>query len=203
MKDKIAGVILAGGLSRRMGGGDKPLIQVGGESLLERVIARLSPQTGAPLLNANGDPLRFRPYGLPVRADVIDGHGGPLVGVLTGLTWAREQGAEWIVTAAADTPLFPTDLVRRLRSARQAGNTDVALAVSDGCDHPVFALWPVRLAEDLRHALVDLDLRKVGAFMDRYRVARVVWPHHPVDPFFNVNSPEDVTRLERMLTSPL
>lgn len=201
MNNHIAGVILAGGLSRRMGGGDKPLLEVDGQTLLERVIARLSPQATPLLLNANGDPRRFDQYGLAVRTDVIAGHGGPLVGVLTAMEWAGEQGLEWVVTAAADTPLFPADLVQRLRSAQQAEQADITLAVSDGRDHPVFALWPVRLAAALRHALVELDMRKVGAFMDRHRVVRVEWPSRPFDPFFNVNSPDDVAQLERLLLS--
>lgn len=197
--ETTAGVILAGGLARRMGGGDKPLLSVDGRTLLERVVERLAPQVGPLLLNANGDPARFAGFGLPVRADVLDGYGGPLVGILTALEWAADQGARWLLSAAADTPLFPLDLGQRLHAAVAAAGADMGMAVSDGRSHPVFALWPVRLAPALRHAVTRLDMRKVAAFTDQFNVARVEWPHLPHDPFFNVNTPEDVARLGMML----
>jgi molybdopterin-guanine dinucleotide biosynthesis protein A len=199
----VAGLILAGGLSRRMGGGDKPLISVDGQTLLERTIARLRPQVGELLLNANGDPTRFAEFGLEVAADVVDGYGGPLVGVLTGLDWARAKGARWVASAASDTPLFPADLVSRMVAAVAAEGADMAMAVSGGRNHPVFALWPVTLAEDLRRAVIDDNLRKIEAFTDRYRVAKVEWPQLPFDPFFNVNTPEDVVRLAMILDGTL
>lgn len=197
----IAGVILAGGLSRRMGGGDKPLLSVHGKTLLERTIERLAPQVGALLLNANGDPARFAGCGhdIDIRADVLDGYGGPLVGILTALDWAAEQGAAWLLTAAADTPLLPADLAQRLTAARAAERARLALATSGGRSHPVFALWPVDVREELRHAVVGEGLRKLGAFADRFAVAHVDWPTRPVDPFFNVNTPEDLARLEDIL----
>lgn len=201
MKSKIAGLILAGGLSRRMGGGDKPLISVDGQTLLDRTIERLKPQVERLLLNANGDPARFTTYGLDIRADVIAGYGGPLVGILTGLEWAGEIGVEWVVSAAADTPLFPTDLVARLRAAVEAEGTDMAMAVSGGRTQPVFALWSVRQAAQLRRAVIENDLRKVGAFTEHFKVARVEWPQTPYDPFFNVNAPEDVERLTQILNT--
>lgn len=202
MTPKTAGLILAGGLSRRMGGGDKPLVAIEGKTLLERTIERLAPQVGPLLLNANGDPARFAAFGLEVAADVVDGYGGPLVGVLTGLEWARAKGADWVVSAAADTPLFPADLASRLVAAA-ADKADIAMAQSQGRAHPVFALWPVALADDLRRAVVDEGVRKIEAFTDRYRVAKVEWPHHPYDPFFNVNTPEDVVRLAMILDGSL
>jgi molybdopterin-guanine dinucleotide biosynthesis protein A len=194
---EIAGLILAGGLARRMGGGDKPLIEVGGRSLLARVVERLAPQTGHIVLNANGDPARLAGFGLPVVADVIGGFGGPLVGVLTGLEWLRANapGVGAMVSVAADTPLFPSDLVARLADA----GGDIAMAASGGRSHPVFALWPLDIAAALRRAIVDDDVRRIEAFTDRYRVARVAWPDQPVDPFFNVNAPEDVELLNRLL----
>lgn len=201
MKSKIAGLILAGGLSRRMGGGDKPLISVDGQTLLDRTIERLKPQVERFLLNANGDPTRFTTYGLNIRADVIAGYGGPLVGILTGLEWAGEIGVEWVVSAAADTPLFPTDLVARLRAAVEAEGTDMAVAVSGGRTQPVFALWSVRQAAQLRRAVIENDLRKVEAFTEHFKVARVEWPQTPYDPFFNVNAPEDVERLTQILNT--
>lgn len=199
MTTEIAGVILAGGLSRRMGGGDKPLVAVDGKTLLERTIERLAPQVGAVLLNANGDPARFAAFGLEVAADVVEGYGGPLVGVLTALEWARGRGATHVVSAAADTPLFPEDLVARLA----VEDCDIAMAHSGGRSHPVFALWPVALADDLRRAVVDEGVRKIEAFTDRYRVAKVEWPDRPFDPFFNVNTPEDVVRLAMILDGTL
>lgn len=203
MTTEIAGLILAGGLSRRMGGGDKPLVAVGGRTLLERTMERLRPQVGPLLLNANGDPARFAAFGLEVAADVIEGYGGPLVGVLTGLEWGRRQGARWVVSAASDTPLFPADLVARMVAAVAAEGADMAMAMSGGRSHPVFALWPVALADALRSAVVDEDVRKIEAFTDRYRVAKVEWPDRPYDPFFNVNTPEDVVRLEMIVDGSL
>lgn len=195
----LAGVVLAGGLSRRMGGGDKPLLVVRGKTLMQRTIERLAPQVGSLLLNANGDPARFAGYGHETRADVLDGHGGPLVGILTALDWAAERGAHWLLTAAADTPLLPADLGERLTAARAAQGARLALATSGGRSHPVFALWPTDLREELRHAVVVEGLRKLGAFAERFAVARVDWPVQPVDPFFNVNTPEDLARLEDIL----
>lgn len=201
----IAGLILAGGLSRRMGGGDKPLISVGGQSLLERVIERLAPQVGPLVLNANGDPTRFADTTLPVVPDVLDGYGGPLVGVLTGLEWLRDHtiGVEWMVSCAADTPLFPADLVERLFRAVTERGADIAVAKTGDQTHPVFALWPLRLAGELRRAVVDEDMRKIDAWTERYKVVHVEWPTRPHDPFFNVNTPEDVVRLGMILDGTL
>jgi molybdopterin-guanine dinucleotide biosynthesis protein A len=203
--NSIAGLILAGGLARRMGGGDKPLISVGGQTLLERVIERLSPQVGAMVLNANGDPTRFADTTLPVVPDVVQGYGGPLVGVLTGLEWLRDHtlGVEWMVSVAADTPLFPTDLVERLHGAISTHGADIAVARTGEQAHPVFALWPLRLAEDLRKAVVDEEMRKIDAWTERYKVVHVDWPAKPHDPFFNVNTPEDVARLSMILDGTL
>lgn len=203
--NSIAGLILAGGLARRMGGGDKTLIDVGGRTLLDRVIERLSPQVGMVVLNANGDPARFADTTLPVVPDVIDGYGGPLVGVLTGLEWLRDHtmGTEWMVSCAGDTPLFPLDLVERLLAAALAEGADIAVARSGDQAHPVFALWPLRLADELRRAVVDEDMRKIDAWTERYKVAHVDWPARPFDPFFNVNTPEDVARLSMILDGTL
>ncbi len=203
MTTDIAGVILAGGLSRRMGGGDKPLVGVQGRTLLERTIERMAPQVGPLLLNANGDPARFARFGLEVKADVIDGYGGPLVGILTALEWAAGRGARWLLTAAADTPLFPSDLGEKLMAAVTAEGARIGMAASGGHTHPVFALWPVDLAAELRRAVVEYDLRKIEAFTDHFRVARVEWPQVPHDPFFNVNAPEDVVRLGMILNGTL
>ena len=195
------GLVLAGGLARRMGGGDKALIRIGNETILERALARLRPQTVGIVLNANGDPARFAPSGLPVVADVIAGFAGPLAGVLTGMEWARAHRTDcpWIATIATDTPFFPTDLVGRMLAAIERGGADLACAASGGRAHPVFGLWPVRLADDLRSAMVDEGIRKVDIWTARHRLVEVPFATDPIDPFFNTNRPEDLAEAERMV----
>lgn len=198
----VAGVLLAGGLARRMGGGDKALLTLAGESMLARVVARARPQVSVLLLNANGDPARFSAFGLPVTADGVDGYPGPLAGVLAGLDWTRLHRPDiaWVASFATDTPLLPVDLVSRLRAALEGEAADIACARSKDTLHPVFALWPVRLAEELRRALVEEGIRKVERWMRRYRLAVVSWPGDGADPFTNVNTPEDLERLRHHLT---
>ena len=197
----ITGVVLAGGLARRMGGGDKALLELGGRPILAHVIERLGPQVGPMVINANGDPSRFADYALPVAADPVDGFAGPLAGVLAGLDWARANvpDATWIVTVASDTPFFPADLVARLAAAAEAEDAEMACAASGGRHHPVFGLWPVRLADDLRHAMIDEDIRKVDIWTARYRLAAVEFETVPFDPFFNANRPEDLEKARRLL----
>jgi molybdopterin-guanine dinucleotide biosynthesis protein A len=199
--DSIVGLLLAGGQSRRMGGGDKALMDLGGETLLARIMARVRPQVGPLVLNANGDPARFARFGLPVVPDVIEGYAGPLAGVLTGLEWARANasGCDYVASFACDAPFVPRDLVLRLTVAMGESNADMACATSGGREHPVFALWPVRLADDLRRAVVDEGVRKVDAWTGRYRLARADFPTDPVDPFFNVNAPSDMVAAEALL----
>ena len=194
MPSDVVGVLLAGGQSRRMGGGDKCLKTVGGETLLSRVIARARPQVGPLLLNANGDPTRFSGFGLPVVADVVEGFHGPLAGVLTGMDWAADQvpATRWIATFATDAPFFPLDLVDRLLAAVEEAAAELACAKSAGRTHPVFGLWPVALAGDLRSTLVDEQLRRIDAWTARHRLVEVSFPTEPFDPFFNLNSPEDL-----------
>ena len=201
MPPDVVGVLLAGGRSRRMGGGDKCLAALGGETLLSRAVARARPQVGPLLLNANGDPARFSGYGLPVAADVVEGFHGPLAGVLTGMDWAAEHApaARWIATFATDAPFFPLDLVDRLLAAVEGAAADLACARSAGRTHPVFGLWPVALAGDLRSALVDEGLRKIDAWTARHRLAEVSFPSEPSDPFFNLNSPEDLAAAARLV----
>ncbi|OPF95199.1 molybdenum cofactor guanylyltransferase MobA [Rhodopseudomonas palustris] len=193
-------VILAGGLARRMGGGDKPLRAVAGRPLLARVIERLQPQCRALALNANGDPARFAPFGLPVIADSVQGFPGPLAGVLAALDWAAAQqsDATCVLTAPGDCPFLPHDLVARLNEARLAEAAEIAVAASGGHLHPVIALWPVALRDALRTALFEDDIRKVERFTARYPRAVVEWPVTPFDPFFNANTPEDVAEAERI-----
>ena len=202
---RIAGVLLAGGLSRRMGGGDKNLRTLGGRTILERIVATARPQVGPLVLNANGDPARFASFGLPVAADVVEGYAGPLAGVLTGLEWAKANapGCEWVASFATDAPFIPPDLVARLVQAVEREGADLACARSDGQDHPVFGLWPVRLAGDLRRAMVEEDIRKVDVWTGRYRLAVADFATDPVDPFFNTNRPEDLQEAERLLAAGL
>ena len=198
----LVGVILAGGLARRMGGGDKSLNTLGDSAILDRVIARLSPQVDHILINANGDPARFAAYGLPVIADPLPDYPGPLAGVLAGLDAAADMGASRIITVAADTPFFPDDLATRLAAAAEAQGTPIALAATPDGDrtvrHPTFGLWPVALREDLRAALQD-GVRKVVLWTDRHGAATALFPAEPFDPFFNINTPEDLIRAEALL----
>ena len=187
----IPGVILAGGKATRMGGGDKGLLPLGEQCLLDYVIARLVPQCAALALNANGDPARFRRFHLPVLADGVADQPGPLAGVLAAMDWAVEQGADRVVTVAADTPFFPRDLVARL--AEPGG---VALAVSQAPGQPpllqpIFGLWPVALRGDLAATLAQGD-RKVRRWVDKHGGQQVVFAHDGADPFFNVNTPQDL-----------
>ena len=197
----IAGVILAGGLARRMGGGDKSLRPLAGTPILGHVMARVRPQVGPLLLNVNGDPARFEEFSLPMAADVIEGHAGPLAGILTGMEWAAEHAPDcaWLASFATDAPFLPGDLVARLDSAIAAEGAEMACAASNGRSHPVFALWPVALRAALRHALVEEDIRKIDAWTARYKVATVEFAPTPHDPFFNANRPEDFAEAERLL----
>ncbi len=198
---KTVGLLLAGGQSRRMGGGDKTLRLLGGIPLLQRVIERLRPQVDALLLNANGDTGRFAQFGLPVVADSIPDFAGPLAGVLAGLDWtaANRPDCPVVVSVATDAPFLPRDLVARLVDSLERGGADLACAASGGRSHPVFGLWPVRLREDLRRAVVENGIRKVDQWTARYRLTTVSFPIDTIDPFFNANRPEDFAAAEVML----
>lgn len=195
---RIVGIILAGGLARRMGGGDKALIELGGETLLQRAIERLSPQVDSLVINANDDPARFNSI-LPVIPDPDDSRSGPLAGVLAGLDYATSQGATHIVTIAVDTPFFPLDLVARLREAAEGQGVPLACAKTGDRTHPVFGYWPVSLADDLREAMGD-GMRKVDRWTGKHGCAEAPFDATPFDPFFNVNTPEDLTEAEGLLT---
>ena len=195
MNDCI-GVILAGGLARRMGGGDKPLVEIAGRPILQHVIDRLKPQCGLLAINANGDPARFSAFGLPVICDSVEGFAGPLAGVLAGMEFGAAKGAAHVLSAPGDTPFLPADLLSRLQAARTRAGATIAVAASNGRTHHAVALWPVALRDDLRRALVAEDERKVSAFIGRYANAIVEWPTEPYDPFFNVNRPEDLARAD-------
>jgi len=200
----VVGVLLAGGRARRMGGGDKGLKKLAGRPLLDHVIERARPQVSRLIINAGGDATRFDAYGLPVVADVVDGYAGPLAGILTGLEWARKQtpGISWVVSFATDAPFLPQNLVSRLMSATMAAAADFSCAASGGRTHPVFGLWPVAMADDLRQALVEEDVHKIDAYTARHRMIHVDFPAHPIDPFFNINTPKDLAEAETMIRQP-
>jgi molybdopterin-guanine dinucleotide biosynthesis protein A len=183
-----------------MGGGDKPMRRIGGRTILERVIARLKPQCDGLVLNANGDPARFAAFGLPVIADGVADFPGPLAGILAGLDWAAANRPDiaWMLSAAADCPFLPRDLVARLHQARAEEDSQLAVAASDGQSHPVIGLWSVALRDELRHALVVEDIRKIDRWTARYRLATVTWPTTPLDPFFNANTMDDIAEAERL-----
>lgn len=195
------GLVLAGGLARRMGGGDKALIAIGGIAILDRVLALLRPACAEMILNANGDPARFGRHGLPVVPDNVPDFAGPLAGILAGLDWAAANRPDlaWVASAPGDCPFLPRDLVRRLHEARERAGTPLACAGSGDWRHPVVGLWPVALRDDLRRALVVENVRKVEVWTARHGIAIAEWPAQPVDPFFNVNTPEDVAEAERLV----
>ena len=194
------GIILAGGLARRMGGADKLRIRIGGATILERVLTRLRPQCTRLILNANTDAARFADIGVPVIADSVPDFPGPLAGILAGLDFAAAQtpAVAWVVSAPNDCPFLPPDLVPRLHQVRWDVNATLTCAASGGRQHPVIALWPVALREDLRRALTEEDVRKVAEWSARYTVGVAEWPATPLDPFFNVNTPDDVAEAERL-----
>jgi len=204
---KVAGVILAGGLSRRMGGGDKALRPLAGKPVLAHVVARARPQVASLVLNANGDPARFADFGLPVVPDVVEGFAGPLAGILTGLAWAETNlpDCRWLASFACDAPFLPEDLVARMLAAVDAEGADLACAASRGRAHPVFGLWPLDLRADLEAAMRDEEIRKVDRWTARHRLVQVDFPEvetpqGPLDPFFNANRPEDLDEAARLAT---
>ena len=198
--ENVLGLVLAGGLARRMGGGDKARIRIGGKTILARVLSRVTPQCSGVILNANGDPARFADTGLQVVADSVPDFAGPLAGILAGLDWAAANVPDIvdIVSVPGDCPFLPRDLVERLSAARQAAGTPLACARSGDWRHPVVGLWRVALREDLRKALLAEGLHKIEIWTARHGVALADWPTTPVDPFFNVNTPEDAAEAERI-----
>ena len=202
--NKVVGCILAGGLSRRMGGGDKWLKTLGDTSLLDLVIDRLSGQTGTIVLNANGNPDRLERYGLPVIADAIEGFAGPLAGISACMNWAAEHTPEatHIVTVAADTPFFPVDLLSRFQKVLEQESCEIAMAKSDGHRHPVFGLWSLALRDNLAQWMKETDTYKVIAWARLHRLSMVDFPmidgrSGTIDPFFNVNTAEDLLTAEQ------
>ena len=200
MAAETLGLVLAGGLARRMGGGDKPLRLLDGRSLLDHVLARIAPQVAATVLSANGDPARFIAFGLPVVADPLPDHPGPLAGILAGLDWAAEHRPDlgWVASIPGDCPFIPVDFVARLHAAREALDVPMAAASSGGQSHPPAALWPVALRGELRAALLAGE-RKIDRWTARFGCAEAAWPAKPHDPFFNANTPEDLAEAEEIL----
>ncbi|MET3660027.1 molybdenum cofactor guanylyltransferase MobA [Aquamicrobium ahrensii] len=201
MPDSIAGIILAGGLSSRMGGGDKPLLELNGKPVLHHIIGRISPQVGALALNANGDLDRFAAFGLPVLPDTTPGFPGPLAGVLAGLEWIEaQQTHQALVTVAGDTPFLPFDLVARLSAARSNNPQAIAIAGSGGRDHPVFGLWPAGMSAPLRSYLIGGGRKVLDFIRSRPFVSVNFDAHDGIDPFFNINTPDDLAEARRLIT---
>ena len=194
------GVILAGGLARRMGGGDKTMRAIAGRPILDHVIERLAPQCASLILNANGDPARFGAWGLPVVPDDVPDFAGPLAGVLAALDWSalHHPAIEWVVSVAGDCPFLPRDLVARMQTERAMVEAELAVAASGDQSHPVVGLWKVSLRDALRHALVVEECRKIDRWTARYKLVTTQWPVTPVDPFFNANTPDDVAEAEAL-----
>jgi molybdopterin-guanine dinucleotide biosynthesis protein A len=198
----ILGLILAGGLSRRMGGTQKIFARIGGVSLIDEVILSVRNQCDALAINpyeATAETeAAFAGLDLPLLADAVPGHAGPLAGVLAGLDYAAQKGVTHVLSLPCDCPFLPADLAANLRTASLETRDGLACAASGGRIHPVIALWPVRLRDDLRRALLDEGLRKVGQFQQRYDVAAVEWNFRIRDPFFNINTPDDLKRAQEL-----
>ncbi len=204
-REHVVGILLAGGKSSRMGGGDKCLLPLAGRPILAHVIERLKPQVAELIISANGDPARFSAFGLPVVEDRLGFYAGPLAGILAGLEWARTNRPEsrFAITAASDTPFLPADLVDRLRSASGEGEANLVVARSAEGMHPVFGLWPVTLAPDLEASLMSGD-RKVSDWVRQHQAREVMFPPvkiegRTIDPFFNVNRPDELAAAEAFL----
>jgi molybdopterin-guanine dinucleotide biosynthesis protein A len=196
--ENIVGILLAGGKSRRMGGGDKCLLQLGGKTILQHAIDRATPQVGNLILNINGDPDRFSHYNLNIVSDDIGNFAGPLAGVLTGMHWVKENHPEckWIVTFPTDTPFFPMDLASQLYDAVSDNKAELACAASGGRHHPVFGIWPVNLFAALKVAMIDNGVRKIDDWTSGYNMKTVKFEFRKIDPFFNINRPEDLQYAE-------
>lgn len=199
----ITAMILAGGKARRMGGGDKGFEMLSGKPLIGHVIERVRPQVSELLIGAGGDAARFDEFGLPVIDDAIGGQAGPLAGILGGLEWlaVNRPAVEWLLTVPVDTPFLPADLATRLMRPIEDGEAQLTCARSGGRTHPVIGVWPVSLAGDLRRAMTDEDMRKVDLWTARHNIADVEFDTDPMDPFFNINRPEDMAAAEALASS--
>ncbi|QDY99761.1 molybdenum cofactor guanylyltransferase MobA [Nitratireductor mangrovi] len=203
MADGVAGLVLAGGRSQRMGGADKAFLELGGQTLVARATARLRPQVAKTAISSNADPSLFADLKRPVLADFIPGHRGPLAGLHTGLVWAANEGFDSLASVATDTPFFPQDLVARMATARQSAGASIVLAASGGQLHPVFGLWRTELADELADFLSKADDLSVAAFCARHETAALEFAEletaaGKIDPFFNVNTPDDLDEVRRL-----
>ena len=206
----IPGIILAGGLSRRMGGGDKGLLMLGETSIIERVIDKILPQVGSLAININGDSSRFPDYKLPIISDSIKGYLGPLSGILAGMEWAFKNGNRYIATVAADTPFLPDDFIKRLDAMVKSKNLNIGIAASrilSGDDvfiHPTFGIWEVALKDDLRDALAN-DTRKIMFWAKKFKLDYYYFDTSDKlsDPFFNINTPDDLEEAKYRLKEGL
>ncbi len=201
MPEKIIGVILAGGLARRLGNIDKALVKIDATTLLDRAITNLEKQCSQIIINANGNPDRFESTNKPIVADTIEGHAGPLAGVLAAMQWVQqnEPQTKWIATLPVDTPFAPDDFARKLLLETTKTNADMACTSSNGRHHPVVGLWPVDLADQLKQAMMKEDMRKVDLWTARYKLTIVDFEVGQYDPFFNINRPADIEKAEQIL----
>lgn len=203
-EEAITGVILAGGLSRRMGGGIKSLKRLGASSILEQVISRANPQVEQLLLNVNHEASMFLHLGLPLIKDSLPGYLGPLAGVLAAMEWLNQDEhkhhGQWLASFPADSPFFPHDLVEKLYLAATEKGADIACASYQGRSNQLFALWSVDLEADLRHEL-NSGQRKVRDFQSRYRCVHVSFDAPGPDPFFNINTPEELHTARQLMTT--
>lgn len=206
MANDIAGLLLIGGLSRRMNGTNKGLMDLGGKTLLEHGLNRLSEQTHPVAINANHDLEQIEQFRVPVVKDTFEGYQGPLAGILAGMEWARDHApnATWLMTAAGDSPFFPNDLVSKLKA--RLGDSEIVLATAQGVPHPIFGLWHLDLSEKLRKFMEQETTRKVRAFTDMHRLAfcpiePVIMNGHEIDPFFNINRPQDLDEARELLAT--
>lgn len=201
ISEPVVGIILAGGLAKRMGGGDKCLLPLAGKTLLQRTIERAQPQVGSLLLNANGSSLRFARTRLPVIADVFPNNLGPLAGVHAGLNWMRSNNPNtiWLASFASDSPFFPTDLVAQLLNAVTANNSQLAVATSKGRTHPIFALWHVSLIDKIEQQLQTGDMPRLQDWIKQQKLVTVEFAVENYDPFFNINTPQDLYTAEPLV----
>ncbi|MBT7956697.1 MAG: molybdenum cofactor guanylyltransferase MobA [Rhodospirillaceae bacterium] len=201
ISDNVIGVILAGGQSRRFGGGDKFIRELKGEPLVDRVIERVRPQTSQMIISSNAETPHLTKFRLPIVADVIEGQAGPLAGILSGMEWTRENASDcdWIVSFPTDAPFVPLDLVAQMHEQAVADDAEIVCAASGGRTHPVCALWRVNLAGNLRQVMEEEEMRKIDLWTARHRLSVLEFSDQPYDPFFNINRPEDLEQAETIL----
>ena len=199
-KEEVPAVILSGGESRRMGRNDKAFLSIEDKTLLEITLERLHRQTQQIAINTNSNDPKYLAYNLPVLNDAISGFLGPLAGIFTAMKWANQMGYKSVATIAVDTPLFPENLLKKLHCKMEMSNSDIVFA-GTSTDykkkkllHPVFGLWKTSLYNDLRKEL-ESGVRKVTNWSERHKASNVFFQDKHLDPFFNVNSPEDIAIL--------